>query len=164
MIIDDKVYQELRDLNVKLIPKKSSGLMKFIAFFIPNFMSEFWTTIGHSIYYPTSVIQPFDDAYRGVLEHELVHIKQLDDMGGVNLPDWLWMLCYLVFPVPTRFAWFRWRAEREAYMTELRKTPYSSRVEMVVNALWEGYWKPWPKAWMRAWFYRKLGINLRKDA
>lgn len=169
MVTDDLVLQKMEALGASVKPKRDSRMMKIISWFLgllgnKSFMTSYWTTVHRTIYYPLSVSDPYDASYRGIMIHELKHVEQLDDMGGVNLPDWLWMICYLMFPVPIFFAWFRWRAEREAYLPELlelRSMPSEickARVHAIVHNLWYDYAWTWPKLWMRKWFLKELGL------
>lgn len=151
----DQIKRDIDKYRVKLVPKKDSAFMRVLgklAALIGNksFMTNFWTTIGRTIYYPVGVQLPF--VHVGVLEHELVHVKQWDKWGP------LMSISYMLLPVPFFFAWFRWRWEREAYMTQLRRsTNKEETINWITDTLWHNYGWCWPRKWMRKWFWKHLG-------
>jgi len=110
-----------------------------------RFVSHYWTTLGRTIWYPTTV----DDPYRYVtlIRHECVHVSQWRKW---NVLFWL---TYLMLPLPIGLAWFRWRWEREAMLVNIRAAYDPAReIERCVNALWREYAWTWPKKRMRKWF------------
>ena len=120
------------------------------------FMDHYWTTIGRTIYMPVGVEDPYD--HPGVVEHELVHVQQYERWGI------LFMISYLLLPLPAGLAWFRWRWEREAYMVQIRNAAdKESEIERVIGSLWSGYGWPWPRGRMRAWFRHEAGLELKND-
>lgn len=151
----------MTSLNLRgdLIRKDTSCLMRVLSrvlwiFGVRRFMTDFWTTIRlpfgrPTIYYPTTVSNPFDLRHSAVLAHEAVHARQ--QLGFFGL--WSSILLYLVFPLPVLFSG-RWWLEREAYLVSIRRGGWS--VDEVVEVLWGSYFYPWPRAWMRAWFKRRL--------
>jgi hypothetical protein len=158
----DELQRALREHQVRLVAKADSRLMRVLALLLPaagtrGFQERYWTTLGRSIYYPTSVRDPL--AHRDVLEHELVHVRQWHRYGVL-----LW-ISYLLLPVPFGLAWFRFRWEREAYLVQIaRATDRDREIARVVDALWFGYGRPWPRAWMRRWFERhapRSGSDIR---
>lgn len=80
-----------------------------------RYLSDYVTTLGHTIYVPDD----FDTwpAHRAleVLRHEAVHVEQFERYG---LP--LMVLLYGVLPLPMGLCWFRARLEWEAYEESLR--------------------------------------------
>jgi len=109
---------------------------------------NWWTTIGSTIYYPPDSGYPdriFHDDVLATLSHELVHVRQWKKYG------WLLLLLYFLFPLPIGFAYFRWKFEREAYLTEIK---HGWSIDLCVDVIWDDYWWPWPKSWMRNWFRR----------
>jgi hypothetical protein len=149
----DDIERALRAQRVRLVPKRSSRLMRAAALALRalglrDFQERYWTTIGRTIYYPACVCDPL--AHRDVLAHELVHVRQWQRWGVL-----LW-ISYLLLPLPFGLSWFRWRWEREAYLVQIeRATDREREIERVVTALWSGYGWPWPRAWMRRWFERR---------
>lgn len=134
--------------TIKLVSKQNSFWMKLIGILSPDFMLSYWTTVGNTIYYPIEVIDPGDKQWRMVIEHECVHIKQYEKYG-----KFLFLFLYVFIPLPMFFSYFRWKFEREAYMTEIKN---EIDVDIVVESLYSGYVFPWPKRWMKEWFEREL--------
>ncbi len=153
---EEDVKQALDEVGGRLVSKEAVSWMRvlgFLAKLIGNkyFMDDYWTTIGKTIYYPTSV-QP-KDIYKhyDVIYHEIVHIKQWKKWGL------LFSVSYMLLPVPFFFAWFRWRWEREAYMETLRYTYRPlAHMRFIVRVLWEEYGWTWPKRWMMKWFKKEV--------
>lgn len=143
----------LREHRVRIVAKRDSRLMRLLARVLRpvgtrGFMEHFWTTIGRTIYVPTSVGDPY--AHPDVLEHELVHVRQWQRWGV------LFWLSYVLLPLPVGLAWFRFYWEREAYLVQLARARDREReITRIVDALWFGYARPWPRRWMRRWFTRK---------
>ena len=147
---------------MKLAKKSDSRLMRALAFIlkpiVPDFMRDFWTTIGSTIYVPTAYDADTDwgsiaweKRHRTVLAHEAVHMEQAKRLTPV-----IFTLMYLVFPVPVLFAWGRWRLEREAYLVQLKASENrAATIEWIISTLWTNYAFCWPKPWMRAWFERE---------
>ena len=144
-----KGFGDFIEEDVCFVKKSDSALMKFIGFFYPAFMTNLWTTIGDTIYYPVDVKSPLAIKYYPIVRHEVVHIKQFKKYG---LP--LFLFLYLLFPLPCFFSYFRWKFEREAYLHANIKTERD--VDKVVDILAKYYFYPWPKKWMRKWFITEL--------
>lgn len=91
-------------LKFKVVRKEDSRLMKLIAFLLhpinPHFMSDYYTTIGSTVYAPHGVIP--DE----VLAHELVHVA---DWQRYNLAFALSYLLLLPVGITMRAFW-EWRA------------------------------------------------------
>lgn len=136
---------------VKLKSKNDSRAMRFIGRFRPDFMTRYWTTVGDTIYYPTSVQDPNHKSHDDAVSHELVHVSQYRKFGKA-----LFLFLYLFVPVPFFFAYFRWKFEREAYLVQIHE---GALVENVVQTLWSGYVCPWPRFLMRKWFHKKINQN-----
>jgi hypothetical protein len=82
-----------------------------------TYLSDYVTTLGHTIYVPDGFAGwPPDHAWE-VLCHELVHVKQFERHGWA-----LMILLYGLLPLPAGLAWFRARFEWEAYRETLRCT------------------------------------------
>jgi hypothetical protein len=81
--------------SFELVPKDESKLMKFLAAllkpFVPDFMKNFATTIGCTVYYPRN--WPLTTMYE-VLRHERVHMRDSKKWGSV------YYLTYLLLPLP----------------------------------------------------------------
>jgi hypothetical protein len=109
--------------DFKIVAKKDSKLMKAIDVFLKlvtfgfsiSFMSGFTTTIGYTVYTPST----WDDrsylSRAETLRHESVHMQQLARMGW---PGFLFM--YLIFVLPGGLALGRFLLESEAYEESLR--------------------------------------------
>jgi hypothetical protein len=133
---------------VKFVSKDDSRVMKLIGLLRPDFTKTYWTTVGNTIYYPTNVKDPYHKCHSDTVKHELVHVEQYRKL---SVP--LFLFLYLFVPFPVFFSYFRWRFEREAYLTQIRA---GALTENVVQALWNGYLFPWPRFLMRRWFNRQF--------
>ena len=142
--------ERLSQQRVSLVPKAGSRLMRVCGLLLRavgnrSFVERCWTTLGRTIYYPASVVDPL--AHPVVLEHELVHVRQWERWGVL-----MW-ISYLLLPLPIGLCWFRFRWEREAYLVELAHAVDREReLTRIVDALWFGYGFCWPRPWMRRWF------------
>lgn len=144
----------VRRSGARLRAKSESPLMKVLGVLLRaignrRFMQEYWTTLGATIYYPSSVVEPY--AHWLILEHELVHVRQWRDWGI------LFSISYVLLPLPIGLAWFRWRWEREAYLVQLRAAhdPHST-ADAIARRLFADYGWPWPRPWMRRWFENQI--------
>jgi len=149
-----EIREALAANKMRVRPKSESWLMRTIGFLLAlfrinaRFLERYTTVIWRDVWYP-SPWRDFDidddaqlAAHASTFEHELVHVAQRKKW-------WLfWAVSYLLLPLPFGLAWFRWRWEREAYLTNIRN---GRTIEQCVDALWAYGW-PWPRAWMRAWF------------
>jgi hypothetical protein len=142
--------EALRAHRVRLVAKADSRLMRAAGVLLRgignrDFNARYWTTVGRTVYYPTSVSDPL--AHPDILDHELVHVRQWQSWGVL-----MWA-SYLLLPLPFGLAWFRFRWEREAYLVQIARADDREReIERVVQVLWYGYGWPWPRASMRKWF------------
>lgn len=164
--------EDVADLELR--PKSESKLLSFVGAILglfgnTKFMTEMWTTKNGIVWYPSDVKDPRDPAYHGILLHEKDHVKrQLEwrekSPFSDRVDDALWLVGYLIFPVPFFFAWYRWKVERCGYLVQLKEagfhnTPLPVQKEMVnnvVQVLWKQYAWPWPRKWMRIWFLQQL--------
>jgi hypothetical protein len=144
-----KGFGDFLEEDVKFVRKNDSTLMQLIGFFWPPFMTSLWTTIGDTIYYPSTVKSPLTLRYYSIIKHEVVHVKQFKKYG---IP--LYLFLYLMFPLPLFFSYFRWKFEREAYLHANIKT--ETDIDKTVDILGKYYLCPWPKSWMRKWFISEL--------
>ena len=146
--------------NVTLMLKKKSWHMRFVGFFLgKNFMEHFWSTFRLPFQKKAIIVYPdsndlsgyeeIPEWAMGILNHELIHVKDMSTGWGLFKMFWLlWLL-----PLPTIFSG-RWYIERYAYLNDIkvgRKT-----VESAADTLWSGYWWCWPKSLMRKWFNKKI--------
>jgi hypothetical protein len=106
----------------KLVHKRDSSLMKVIDLFLKvitfwkmrDFMRTFTTTIGCTVYVPSSWPMRPPKSRMIILRHERIHMRQRKRL-------WLWYsLSYLLLPVPALWAYFRMKYEMEAYEESLR--------------------------------------------
>lgn len=145
--MSDSVRVEIAAAGAKLKSKGDSFLMNVLSFALPWrawFMGRAWTTLGRTIYAPTTVdLSQGLKAYEAIVRHELVHVEQWKRW-------WLLMwVGYLLPLLPLPIAYFRWRIERRAYLVNIRA---GRSVDDVVNDLWWRYAFCWPRSWMRSWF------------
>lgn len=129
-----------RKHRVRFVRKDASRLMRFLGWLLglfgyKRFLSHAWTTIGRTVYYPTTgpretwdvwygprrhpgeVVDAWNDylsAHRSTVEHEFHHVIQFERLWHLH------SLLYLLFPLPVGLAWYRWWAERGAYLHMLR--------------------------------------------
>lgn len=143
-------------MKTNYVAKESIWWWKWIGFIVPNAYWLTWTTIGHTVYYPPYVEDPMLDQYHYVRVHETTHIIQQEE-------SWLpwWIFKYLCLPLPIFFSWYRWKAEREAYLSELKA---GAPIDAIVEVLWNDYGYCWPKKWMTTWFEDQLAqIEYEKE-
>ena len=147
--------------RVRFVRKDASRFMRFLGWLLglfgtTSFMRYAWTTIGRTIYVPTEADLTlgvnadgvgFGDRYRSSLEHEIYHVEQYLRLWHLH------SVLYLLFPVPFFLAWYRWWAERWAFLHQIRH--YNLSIDLVVSTLWGIYGWPWPRTWMKRWFERR---------
>ncbi len=80
-----------------------------------TYLSEYVTTLGHTIYVPEGFDAWAPEHAWEVLRHELVHVRQFERFGWIGM-----ILLYGFFPLPAGLAWGRARLEWEAYRETLR--------------------------------------------
>jgi hypothetical protein len=80
-----------------------------------TFMTDFITTINTTVYVPTSWTTLSVGEKCVILRHERVHMRQVKKYSF-----FLFILAYLLFPLPLGFAWARAKFEMEAYAETLR--------------------------------------------
>jgi len=107
----------------KIVKKTESSLMKAIAAFLRlitfgkmnSFMDKFITTLGQTVYVPSSwdANSPATNAI--TIRHERVHMRQSRDHGSVKFS-----LLYLFAYLPIGLAYYRTKFEKEAYEESLR--------------------------------------------
>ena len=146
-------------------------LLKLITFWqMKDFMVSFTTTIGNTIYVPSTwAVRPAKSKMI-ILRHERVHMRQHRRLG-------LWYsISYLLFPLPAVWAYFRMKYEMEAYEESIRAiaeyygtasfTPVMRR-SFVGHFTGPEYFWTWPwKARIERWYDATLAriIVERKSA
>lgn len=142
--------------GIKLVAKADNFFLRWLGKLLklcgmPQWETNFWITIGHTIYYPTSVSNP--DLHTTTIGHEMVHVRQQERRWIVA-----WIFLYMFLPLPFWLSWYRWRFEREAYLVDIRANLGSNNdvnqiIDQFVNVLGSAaYGWCWPKSWMRRWF------------
>jgi hypothetical protein len=109
--------------DFKLVPKKKSCLMKVIDVCLriitlnmqKSFLDKYITTLGCTVYTPSSWMDLPWQYRTSILRHERVHMRQSKKYTRL-----IYSLAYLFWPVPTVFAWFRKSFELEAYEETMR--------------------------------------------
>ena len=117
------VERTLRTRGVRVVDKASSPLQRAIDRALTilslgrmhGYMERFVTTIGRTIYVPSSWEAWPLESRVDVLRHELVHVDQFERYGLVPMA-----IAYVLLPFPVGLAWCRMRLEREAYAETLR--------------------------------------------
>lgn len=91
-----EIYKKLqKEFDFKLVYKKDSKFMKFIAFFLSlfgildkkKFMNDFTTTIGSTIYHSYKIGEGDEEqlwAQFRTLVHEIVHVRQCERFGFIK--------------------------------------------------------------------------------
>ncbi len=82
-----------------------------------RYLTEYVTTLGHTIYVPDDWDRVDPLKRYVVLRHEVVHVRQFERFGWIGM-----VLIYGLFPFPVGVAWGRARLEWEAYAETLRVT------------------------------------------
>jgi hypothetical protein len=89
-----------------------------------TYLSQYVTTLGHTIYVPDDFESwPAAHAF-AVLRHEAVHVAQFERLGWIAM-----ILLYGLFPLPMGLAYGRARLEWEAYAETLRAVAEIEGVE-----------------------------------
>jgi hypothetical protein len=88
-----------------------------------TYLSQYVTTLGHTIYVPDDFDGWHPDHAWQVLRHELVHVRPFERLGWVGM-----ILVYGFFPLPAFLAWGRARLEWEAYRETLRAVAESEGI------------------------------------
>jgi len=133
-----------RKHRVRFVRKDRSLLMRAIAWLLGLFGYDFlrraWTTVGRTVYYPTTgpsavgwwtvgnertgvfahamrtrEFTAYLEQHRQFVEHELHHVEQFRRLWHLHS-----LLYLLGLPLPLGFAWYRWRCERVAYLHQIR--------------------------------------------
>lgn len=173
MVLPNEIQVFLSDISAKyggvtIKPKSSSALMRLIGWIFritkisPQFMTNYYTTLGSTIYVPDNLLENMNtSSFIRTLAHETVHaadarrlssalfgflylfpqslapLALLSLLGLLN-PMFFWCLGFLVFlaPIPAPFRyWF----ELKAYRTQLlfaRKEDRLSDTEMEYHYEW----------------------------
>ncbi len=82
-----------------------------------SYLSNYVTTLGHTIYVPDDFDEWRAEYAIEVLRHEAVHVEQFERYGWLGM-----ILLYGVLPLPIGLAYFRARLEWEAYEETLWAT------------------------------------------
>lgn len=126
-----KLKQEFPDLTIKR--KADSSLMKVMGFLfrlvtffqVNNFMKNYATTIGYTIYVPTSWDVRGEESKTVLLRHEAVHMRQKKLLGSFKM-----FLLYTFYIFPVGLAVGRAKLEWEAYAEELHAIAEIYGIEM----------------------------------
>ena len=140
--------------SFKIVKKSESNFMRFIDKVlrtisfgkIDNFMENFTTTIGNTMYVTDHWELASSASKYSTLDHERVHLRQSKKYGS-----FIFSFLYLLFPLPIGFSWFRTKFEMEAYEVTL-KNIYRSYGKAVFNEelkkLFVGYFVGPSYMWM----------------
>lgn len=109
--------------SFKVVYKAESTLMRAVNVVLSivtlgnskMFMSDFTTTIGNTVYVPSTWSMMSTASQCVTLRHERVHMRQAKKMSFL-----LFALLYVFFPLPLGLAWCRAKFEMEAYAETLR--------------------------------------------
>ena len=157
--------------GVRVRLKSESRLMKVMNFFIARFnkrfMTNYWTTIGKTVYAPYFFDKEIDNddshiLYKNLLEHEKVHIEDYKKYGP-------WFVLTYLFP-PFGLAYGRWHWERKAYLPEILALHqkdsllYARRLMQVAKSLsGSEYLWTWPKIWIIEWYINECEARKREE-
>jgi hypothetical protein len=135
MDVLDEVQKEFPDFSIQ--EKSKSLFMKviyycFLFFFVHDFMTNFITTIGHTMYVPDAWYNgKYSDGSKAeILRHERVHLLQQKRYGG-----FLFAVMYLFLPLPFGLAWCRASFEWEAYCESMRAMKEEFGVQCLKNTV-----------------------------
>jgi hypothetical protein len=169
----------VKQSGAKLVIKKGLfwNLLHYLVMIVTfggnrRFKYDYLTTLGNRIAVPMEdweriLNSPYAPHIKGVIEHELVHVRQFRKYGFGNV--WLGMVtmgfCYLLLPLPVGFAWCRWKLEREAYLVSLQYTtnPESraAYTKFISKQLTSGAYGwtllPFFRGYIERWFAKQLG-------
>ncbi len=157
------IAEEVEALGVVVVRKDKSKLFKYFVtplvyvftFGKVDFAARFWNALGNTVYAPSTVDMSrlyLHVQNRRSIRHELVHIRQ---QRAYTVP--LWLFLYYLIPLPLGLAWFRFKFEREAYITQARVAPDLYSVSWIADTLGGAtYIWAWPKPWIRKWFEKEL--------
>jgi hypothetical protein len=140
----DKLRDQASGLGVRFIPHSKTAHVGYNAFpllckVLGWKAEQTWVTLYPEVWHPDSVKDPFAEFPR-VVAHELVHCRQQRD----TVLAW-WMFRYATSQD------FRWRMEREAYLTNIANG--SDQISHVVADLATAYRISSPtRVEMREWF------------
>ncbi|MEC7524267.1 MAG: hypothetical protein VYE22_30575 [Myxococcota bacterium] len=125
--VDERYLEELRAEfpGLRLIDKERDAFSRLIdrALRVITFggqsayLTRYVTTMGQTLYFPTSWRGRTPESRYVTLRHEAVHLRQFRRYGRVGTA-----LIYLLPIVPLGLAWGRARLEWEAYRETLRAT------------------------------------------
>lgn len=149
----------------ELVVKSESRLMKAIDVFLraitlnmqKGFLSRYVTTIGTTVYIPSSWFGLPWQNRASILRHERVHMHQAKGWRRV-----FFSFAYLFLPVPCIAAWCRKRYEQDAYEETMRadleyqgKEVFTDQYEEWLISQFTGpaYFWTWPwKSSIRSWY------------
>lgn len=140
--------------GIHLATKSDSWLLRALR---PMLGQRWWermaVTIGSTVYLPDHIEDPWD--YEQLLRHEAIHVFQFRRWGV------LFWLTYLLLPLPAGLAWFRWRWEREAYLTSeiMGAAPHNRdrMAQWVASLMWSpNYFWAWPSSWALKWLRKEI--------
>lgn len=163
--------EKSRAKGIKIVNKRSYRklwkaidiILRIITFGKANrFLKDFTTTIGNIIAFQEN----WDESKAGAvdyitLRHELKHVDQYKRLGFGNV--WLGLvffgIAYLFLPLPTCFAWFRYKFEREAYRESFRaarELGLKVKLTAYVDALTgpDYFWTWILRKQVSRWFYK----------
>jgi hypothetical protein len=92
--------------------QRAAGMALFVVTFggQRTYLSQYVTTLGHTIYVPDDFDAWSPANAIEILRHEAVHVAQFERYGWIGM-----VLLYGILPLPMGLAWFRARLEWEAY-------------------------------------------------
>ena len=116
---------------MELVYKKNSKLMKVIAWllklFNSNFMEDYVTVIGETIYLPSNWDSYSKKKQVVLLTHEQTHIEQYKR-------NKLWfVISYLFLPLPMFLSYYRCKYEIEAYKINIEQ---GMSIDVAINELY----------------------------
>lgn len=101
----DSNFMKLLDVGLRIVTLNKMN----------EFMTRFTTTVGYTVYVTDEWEHRSQMDRVEVLRHERVHMRQRQKLGF-----FVFMVMYLLLPLPLFFAHFRKKFEQEAYMESMR--------------------------------------------
>ena len=171
----EEVQKICDSMGVKIAFKDTSAFMKFLGllmFFNPRFMTNYVTTIGKTIYFPTQerfLVSPVSTA--ATLAHELVHVldskrnpffaisylmPQIFALGifGTFFSPWFLLCVLFLLPLP---APFRAHWEKRGYMMTIATTYWFNN--LTVSDEWLSKQFVSPQTYLSMWPFKKQVLN-----
>lgn len=128
-----------------------------------NLLKNYTTTVATTIYFPVGwKAENANDSDYVTLCHELKHVEQYRTLGFgcATLGFIIFLILYLLLPLPIGLAWFRYSFERAAYLESYdaaKRLGFQPKIDYYVKLLTgPDYFWAWPfKFLVKRWFMKR---------